>query len=108
MIAKTAVEIFKSSAYNLTDGFDENELDSYRQTAAATPGVLDIKDIKARFLGSNVLVDMVVLVNPELSVAQSHDISDEIERRMLEEHQIFNAHVHIEPLHEEEEDHCYV
>lgn len=108
MIAKTAVEIFKSAAYNLTDGFDENELDSYRQTAAATPGVLDIKDIKARFLGSNVMVDMVVLVNPELSVAQSHDISDEIERRMLEEHRIFNAHVHIEPHHEDDEEHCYV
>jgi cation diffusion facilitator family transporter len=108
MIAKTAVEIFKSSAYNLTDGFDENELDSFRQTAAATPGVLNIKDIKARFLGSNVMVDMVILVDPQLSVAQSHDISDEIERRMLEEHRIFNAHVHIEPLHEEDEEHCYV
>ncbi|RAU91260.1 cation diffusion facilitator family transporter [Paenibacillus sp. YN15] len=107
MIAKTAVEIFKSSAYNLTDGFDENDLDAYRRTAAATPGVLEIKDMKARFLGSNVLVDMVVLVNPELSVAESHDISDEIEKRMLEEHGIFNAHVHIEPLLEEEE-HCYV
>lgn len=108
MIAKTAVEIFKSSAHNLTDGFDENELDALRQTAAGTPGVLDIKDIKARFLGSNVMVDMVVLVNPALSVAQSHDISDEIEKRMLEEHQIYSAHVHIEPLDEHDEKRCYV
>lgn len=108
MIAKTAFEIFKTSALNLTDGFDENELDALRQTAAATPGVLNIKDIKARLLGSNVMVDMVVLVDPALSVAQSHDISDEIERRMLEEHQIYNAHVHIEPSDEQDEEHCSV
>jgi cation diffusion facilitator family transporter len=98
MIGKTAWDIFRSATHSLTDGFDENKLAALRKTAAATPGVLDIKDIKARVHGSNILVDVVVLVNPELSVSESHDISDEIEKRMLKKHQIYNAHVHIEPL----------
>lgn len=105
MIGKTAWDIFKSATYSLTDGFDEKRLAALRKTAAATPGVLDIKDIKARVHGSNILVDVVVLVNPRLSVAESHDISDEIEKRMLKKHQIYNAHVHIEPLVEKEREH---
>lgn len=108
MIAKTAWDIFKSATHSLTDGFDEGKLEALRKTAAATPGVLDIKDIKARVHGSNILVDVVVLVNPKLSVSESHDISDEIEKRMLKKHHIFNAHVHIEPLPEDKEKSAFI
>lgn len=102
MIGRTAWDIFKSSSHSLTDGFDEEKLEDYRRTAAATPGVLDIKDIKARAHGSSILVDLVILVNPNLSVSESHDISEAIERRMWKKHQIRNAHVHIEPHRGEE------
>lgn len=97
LIGRTAWEIFRSASHNLTDGFDERELETLRRTAAATPGVRDVKDIKARVHGSSVLVDMVVLVDPRISVSESHVISDEIERRMWRKHQIRSAHVHIEP-----------
>ncbi|MDF2922898.1 MAG: yeaB [Paenibacillaceae bacterium] len=107
MIGKTAWDIFKSSTLSLTDGFDEAKLEALRKTAAATPGVLDIKDIKARVHGSNILVDVVILVNPNLSVSESHDISDEIEKRMLKKHHIYNAHVHIEPLVLEKREHIF-
>lgn len=100
MIAKTALDIFRSASLNLTDGFDETRLTELRETVAATPGVLQIKDMKARVHGSHVLVDVVVLVNPSLSVAESHKISDEVEQQMLDRHQIYHAHVHIEPLPE--------
>lgn len=103
VIAKTAWEIFSHASHNLTDGFDEKRLETLRKTAAATPGVLDIKDIKARVHGSNILVDMVIIVDPLLTVAESHNISDEIEKRMLKKHNIYNAHVHVEPPSEEEQ-----
>lgn len=98
MIAKTAWDIFSQASHNLTDGFDERSLAAMRATAAATPGVKAVRDIKARVHGSNVLVDMVVLVDPSLNVVQSHGISDEIERRMRKKHKVWGAHVHIEPL----------
>lgn len=102
MIAKTAWDIFKSASHNLTDGFDENKLETFRKTAAATPGVLGVKDIKARILGSIVLVDIIITVDPRLNVTESHNITNEIERRMLNIHSILNAHVHVEPLTEVE------
>ncbi|MGO4345206.1 cation diffusion facilitator family transporter [Paenibacillus sp. MCAF9] len=97
IICKTAWEIFYSSTHALTDGFDENELSSLRSTIAKTKGVKSIKDIKARVHGSHVLVDVIVQVDPELTLIESHQISDEIERRMSRKHNIMSIHVHVEP-----------
>ncbi|WP_054026852.1 cation diffusion facilitator family transporter [Bacillus sp. FJAT-28004] len=97
IICKTAWEIFYSSTHALTDGFDENELSSLRTTIAKTKGVKSIKDIKARVHGSHVLVDVIVQVDPELTLIESHRISDEIEHRMSRKHNIMSIHVHVEP-----------
>ncbi|MFC4103189.1 cation diffusion facilitator family transporter [Paenibacillus xanthanilyticus] len=98
IICKTAWEIFYSSTHALTDGFNEEELHTLRSTIERTQGVRSIKDIKARVHGSNVLIDVVVQVDPDLSLMESHRISDEIERRMERKHNIMSVHVHVEPL----------
>ncbi len=97
LICKTAWEIFYSSTHALTDGFDEKELRTLRGTIERTKGVQSIKDIKARVHGSNVLIDVIVQVDPTLSLIESHRISDDIERRMEGKHNIMNVHVHVEP-----------
>ncbi|WP_159888291.1 cation diffusion facilitator family transporter [Paenibacillus puerhi] len=103
VILKTAWDIFSEASHTLTDGFDDKRLKDFKYTVKATPGVKRIKDIRARIHGSSVLLDVVVEVSAELSVGESHDISDEIERRMRDEHHIGNVHVHIEPYEEEQE-----
>ncbi|MGG4035709.1 cation diffusion facilitator family transporter [Paenibacillus cisolokensis] len=97
MICKTAWDIFYSSTHALTDGFDENELSVLRATIERTKGVKSIKDIKARVHGSNVLLDVIVQVDPKLSLVESHNISEEIERRLERKHNIMSIHVHVEP-----------
>ncbi|WP_274649377.1 cation diffusion facilitator family transporter [Paenibacillus humicola] len=98
IICKTAWDIFYSATHALTDGFNEEELHTLRGTIERTKGVRSIKDIKARVHGSNVLVDVVVQVDPELTLLESHRICDEIERRMERKHNIMSVHVHVEPL----------
>lgn len=102
IICKTAWEIFYSSTHVLTDGFDENELTTLRSSIAKTKGVKSIKDIKARAHGSQVLIDVIVQVDPGLSLIESHRISDEIENRMSRKHNIMSVHVHVEPLESSE------
>lgn len=97
LILKTAWDVFFDASHALTDGFDEVRLKVFKKTVRETPGVQRIKDIRARIHGNNVLLDVVVEVSAELSVGQSHAISDAIEQRMYEQHQIQNVHVHIEP-----------
>jgi cation diffusion facilitator family transporter len=98
IICKTAWDIFKDSTHALTDGFDEKELVEIKKTIAETPGVESIKDIKARVLGNNVLVDVVIDVNGELNVVESHEITENIEERVMDKHKITHVHVHIEPI----------
>ncbi|WP_424767471.1 cation diffusion facilitator family transporter [Paenibacillus sp. sgz302251] len=97
IICKTAWDIFYSSTHALTDGFDENELSTLRSTIAKTRGVKTIKDIKARVHGSHVLVDVIIQVDPELTLIESHEICDAIENRMGRKHNIMSVHVHVEP-----------
>ncbi|MFI2858017.1 cation diffusion facilitator family transporter [Paenibacillus sp. JSM ZJ436] len=100
IICKTAWEIFKDSTHSLTDGFDETRLTDFRSTIERTPGVEGIRDMKARIHGNHVLVDVVVEVDPLLSVIEGHEISDSIEERMIRKHNIMHIHVHVEPKEE--------
>ncbi|CEH31421.1 transporter [Aneurinibacillus migulanus] len=97
MICRTAWEIFREASHNLTDGFDEQELEKLRGTIEEIPGVKSLNDIKARAHGNMVLVDVVIHVDPRLNVIESHRITEEIEEKMREEHGIMNVHVHVEP-----------
>ncbi|WP_305780078.1 cation diffusion facilitator family transporter [Paenibacillus sp. 598K] len=98
IICKTAWEIFYSATHALTDGFDEEKLQSLQTAVAGIKGVREIKDIKARVHGSNVLVDVIILVDPTLSLIESHRICDEVEKKMKRKHDIMNIHVHVEPF----------
>jgi cation diffusion facilitator family transporter len=97
IICKTSVEIFRDASHALTDGFDENVLKVYRKTIETVSGVKKVQDLKARIHGNNVLLDVTILVDAELNVVQSHNISDKIEERMNLDHQVEHVHIHVEP-----------
>jgi cation diffusion facilitator family transporter len=97
IICKTAYTIFREAIHSLSDGFNEKELSQYKKTIRKTPGVRVLKDIKARVHGNYVLLDVTILVDENLSVAESHTITEDIERRMKEDHLIEHVHIHIEP-----------
>ncbi|MFD2371232.1 cation diffusion facilitator family transporter [Brevibacillus sp. GCM10020057] len=98
MILKTAWDIFRESTHRLTDGFDQDLLQQLRGTISGIAGVEEISDIKARYHGSSVLVDVVIHVDPELNVVESHTITEKIEERMKRVHKINTVHIHIEPI----------
>lgn len=97
LICKTAWDIFRQSTHDLTDGFDEKELGDLRSIIARTSGVEGIKDLKARVHGNHVLVDVVIEVDPQLTVTKSHEISDRVEERMRKLRNVMHVHVHVEP-----------
>lgn len=97
IICKTAWSIFSESSHALTDGFDLKELEGIKSTIEETPGVLSIKDIKARVHGNKVMVDVIIFVRSHLNVIESHSITEHVEERLKKEHQITYSHIHIEP-----------
>jgi cation diffusion facilitator family transporter len=97
LICKTAWDIFREATHFLTDGFDENEIQSYKKTIQGTYGVKGIKDIKARNYGNNVVVDVVILVNSNLDVTSAHDIATRVEDELIKENHVYDVNVHVEP-----------
>lgn len=97
LICSTAWDIFRNSSHNLTDGFDEEQMDAFKKTIQAIQGVKGIKDVKARSYGNNAVVDVVILVNSNLNIRDAHDVATLVESTLEEMHDVFDVHVHVEP-----------
>lgn len=97
LICKTAWDIFRDASHHLTDGFDENQLESYKDTVLTINGVKGVKKIRARNYGNNAVVDIVLLVKSNLDIKGAHDISTKVENELKEIHDVYDVHVHIEP-----------
>ncbi len=97
IIIKTAIEIFKEAVLELTDGFEIEELEQIRNTVSNNPDIKTVKSIKARMHGNQTFVDITIVTDDTLNVFESHQITVEIEKSLMEKHQIRNAHIHIEP-----------
>ncbi|MEH7076480.1 cation diffusion facilitator family transporter [Neobacillus drentensis] len=97
LICKTGWEIFRDASHHLTDGFDEKQIETYKETIIDCNGVKGVKDIKARSYGNNVVVDIVILVNSDLDIRGAHDIATKVENELMKEHHVYDVHVHVEP-----------
>ena len=97
IICKTAWEIFKDAALDLTDAFEVEKLKEIESTIRSTPGVRLVKDIKARLHGNQPIVDATIYVDPTLTVIEGHQIAENVEERLSQTHQIINSQIHIEP-----------
>ncbi|MYL51129.1 cation diffusion facilitator family transporter [Halobacillus litoralis] len=102
IICKTAWDIFVDATHSLTDGYDEEEIEHIRESISDHPDVWAVKDVKARMQGNKTLVEATIHVNPDITVQEGHDITDEVEERLEKEKNIGYAHIHIEPYEEEE------
>lgn len=98
VICITAWGIFREATHALTDGFDETKLNEFKDTVLTIPGVESIIDMRARVHGNSILLDIIIGVDCNLNVTQSHDISDEIEKTLLEKHRLDHVHIHVEPI----------
>ncbi|MGJ7909691.1 cation diffusion facilitator family transporter [Neobacillus sp. LXY-1] len=97
LICHTAWDIFRDASHTLTDGFDDQEINVYREAIQKIPGVKGISDIKARNYGNNAVVDVVILVNSNLNIRDAHDVATRVESVLMDEHGVFDVNVHVEP-----------
>ncbi|MEH7235429.1 cation diffusion facilitator family transporter [Bacillus sp. JJ1562] len=98
LICKTGWDIFRESSHYLTDGFDIEDLEEYKQTIMNVNGVLEVKDIKGRTYGNSNVVDVVISVPKNLDITQAHEISSKVEVTLMNQHNVHDVHVHVEPV----------
>ena len=97
IIIHTAWEIFSQSAFALSDGFEQEKLDDYRQFIEQIAGVEGVRNIRGRQYGANIFIDAIVYMDPQMTVQQSHDITEIIEKELMQQFDIFDVEIHVEP-----------
>jgi cation diffusion facilitator family transporter len=97
LILITALEIFKDSVFSLSDGFPDNLLAEYKKTILSIDEVKEVRLIRGRTYGTNIFLDVVVAMDLNLSVLQSHLITEIIEKRLSNKFQIYDIDIHVEP-----------
>ncbi len=82
----------------LMDGVEPHTVDEVAARSAAVAGVLDVEDVKVRWIGHRLDASVQIVVDESLSVVEGHDIAHKVEHAL--EHAIPNLDnlvVHVEP-----------
>jgi cation diffusion facilitator family transporter len=90
----------------LLDGVDPEVTEEIRHAASHVPGIEDVSEVRARWLGHRLRAEVNVAVNPELSVAEGHAVAREVNHRLMHELGYLDmAVVHVDPVQEAGEEH---
>ncbi|MDD7551677.1 MAG: cation diffusion facilitator family transporter [Candidatus Cryptobacteroides sp.] len=69
-----------------------------RETASAVPGVRNIHALKTRRNGVSYIIDAHILVDPQISVVESHEIASQVENALSSRYgKETQVNIHVEP-----------
>lgn len=102
VLRQAAREVFA----RLMDAVDPALVAHVDATVRATPGVLDVGDIRLRWIGHSLRAECEVVVDPALTIVQAHDIAEEAQHALLHQvHRITAALIHADPQPADGRDH---
>ena len=85
LIIHIGIDATRDVSSRLMDVNDEELAEAVRTAAMRDPGVRDVGDVRARWLGREVEIRLLVRLAPHLSLAQAHDVAHRVQERVLEE-----------------------
>jgi cation diffusion facilitator family transporter len=90
----------------LLDGVEPEAIEEIRHTASRVPGVEDVSEVRARWLGHRLHAEVNVAVDPDLSVSEGHAIARELNHQLLHHlSYLSGAVIHVDPVQEAGEEH---
>ncbi|KVF75899.1 cobalt transporter [Burkholderia sp. FL-7-2-10-S1-D7] len=98
MIVKMGATFGWDALHDLMDrAADAEDVQAIRATLRATPGVLDVHDLRTRKTGDLILVDVHLDIDADLTVVQGHDIAVDARARVMKHHRVLNVMTHVDP-----------
>ncbi len=77
---------------------EQDMLKDMREVAFRTPGIREVRELRVRQRGSVFHADLRVAVDPDLSVAEAHDLAHAAEEALQDEfRELSRVFVHVEP-----------
>jgi cation diffusion facilitator family transporter len=99
------LELMRTALNMLVDTrLPKHELERLEQVLNSHPGVLGFHKLRSRRAGSHRIVDLHIQVADDLSLAEAHRLTEEVEEQLRRELPNTDVLVHTEP-HEEEQKH---
>jgi len=90
--------LWTSSRELIDTALPEAQQHSMQENAQDVPGVLGIHDLRARALGSDVVLDLHIVVSPRLTVSEAHEIGNAVSRKLRKTFpEISDVTFHIDP-----------
>jgi cation diffusion facilitator family transporter len=69
-----------------------------REIAARNQAVLQVHDIRTRFIGSSIQLVLHIVVNGGISVREGHAIAKEVEHRLIQDiEEVIDVEIHVDP-----------
>lgn len=98
VIFKIVWDSGKSLFTRLLDGVDPEVIDELRHAAGHVAGVLEVTEVRVRWLGHRLLAELNVAVDSALSVEEGHRIAHEVRHQLLHHlPYLGNATIHVDP-----------
>lgn len=99
----------KAVFLRLLGGVEPETVDEIRHVASGVPGVEDVAEVRAWWLGHRMRAEVNVAVSAELSVAEGHGIAREVNHQLLHELRYLDTVViHVDPVQESGEEHHHI
>ncbi len=81
MIAWIGWGLLAQAARELVDsGLPAEEVAAMRLVACSIPGVLDVQQLKSRRMGNEILLDLDILVQPDRTVSEGHQLAWQVQQ----------------------------
>lgn len=98
MIAKTGAEMVLESVHDLTDGSEEEFIESVTAVVASVPGVASCQAVRHRRMGPHHIVDATIAVHHDLSVSAASQVADRVRHAVKKDlPQVTEMLIHVSP-----------
>jgi cation diffusion facilitator family transporter len=99
MIILVSVKVFSGCLHEFTErSVDQKTVEQIEKIITAERRILDWHKLRTRSLGREVFIDLHILVDPNLTITDAHQIADALEQSLHDRmSQPVNVMVHVEP-----------
>ncbi|AEE95713.1 cation diffusion facilitator family transporter [Mahella australiensis] len=99
IIIRAGIKVLHRSVDELLDSSAGSDVvDKIKQVVLSVSDVVHIDDIKTRQYGSTLMVDISISVNEDMTVAQGHDVAEEVKASIMKAvPEVKDVQVHVEP-----------
>ena len=106
VILKISWESGKSVFARLLDSVDPEVTNEIRHAAVDVPGVIDVSEVRIRWLGHSLHAELNIAVQQNLSVEKGHEIANAVRHDLLHQlRYLATATIHIDPANASGEKH---